>query len=77
MNEFNPTGLLFSMVLILSIKRSKKKLKTCLLSFAIFIGVSFAAVLPIVFLPANNARALGHLAADAGQMAGTMMAIFY
>lgn len=77
MNEFNPTGLLFSMVLILSIRRSKKKLSTCFLSIAILVVVSFIVLLPILFLPANNVVALARLAADAGRMAGTMTAIFY
>jgi hypothetical protein len=77
MNEFNPTGLLFSMVLILSIMRSKKKLKTFCLSIAILMIASFIALLPIPFLPANNAGALGHLAVDAGRMAGAMTAIVY
>ena len=77
MNEFNPTGLLFSMVLILSITRSKKKLKTFFLSIAILTIVSFIVLLPILFLPANNSGALGHLAADTGRMAGSITAFFY
>jgi len=77
MNEYNPTGLLFSMVLILSITRSKKKLKTCFLSIAILVIVSLIVFIAILFLPMNNAAALGHLAADTGRMAGTMTAFFY
>jgi hypothetical protein len=77
MNEFNPTGLLFSMVLIWSITRSKRKLKTFFLSIATLAIVSFIVLLLILFLPANNARQLGHLAADAGRLAGTMTAFFY
>ena len=77
MNEFSPTGLLFSMVLMLSIRNSKKKLKTFTLSIAVLVIVSFMALLPILFLPANNVGALSHLAADAGRVAGAMTAIFY
>jgi threonine/homoserine/homoserine lactone efflux protein len=76
-NEFNPTGLLFWMVLILSVTRSKKKLKTCLLSIAVLAIVSFAVFLSILVLPANSARALGLLATDTGRFAGTMTAFFY
>jgi hypothetical protein len=77
MKEFNPTGLLFTMVFVLSIRRSKRKLRTGFLSIAVFSIVSFMVLLAIVFLPANNAGALGHLAADTGRMAGTMTAFFY
>ena len=77
MNDINPTGLLFSMVLIQSIKRSKKKLKTFFLSIAVVMGVNLVALFPILFLPASNDGALGHLAADTGRIAGTMAALFY
>jgi hypothetical protein len=77
MSEFNPTGLLFLMVLIPSITRSKKKLKTCFLSIAILVIVSFIVLLPLLFLPANDTGALGHLAADTGRMAGAITAFSY
>jgi len=76
-DEYKLAGLFFSFVLILSIRRSKKKLKTFLLSMAIFTVVSFLVLLSILFLPVNNAPALGHLATDTGRMAGTLAAVFY
>jgi membrane associated rhomboid family serine protease len=76
-NEYNLTGLFFSIVLILSIRRSKKKLKTFVLSIAIFTIVSFLVLLSILFLPVNNAGALGHLATDTGRMAGILTAFIY
>jgi hypothetical protein len=77
MNEFNPTGMLFLLVLVLSITRSKKKLKTCFLSIAILMIVAFIVSLPGLFLPANNTGALSQLAVDAGRMAGTITAFLY
>lgn len=77
MNEYNPTGLLFLLVLILSIKRSRKKLKTFLLSFGVSIVVSFLVLLSMFFLPVDRGSALGRLAADTGRMAGIMTAIIY
>jgi hypothetical protein len=76
-NEFNPTGMLFLFVLILSIRRSKKKLKTFFLSIAILTIVSFLVLLSILFLPVNSDRALVLLATDTGRMAGTMTAFIY
>jgi hypothetical protein len=76
-SEINPTGLLFWMVLALSVKRSKKKLKTCLLSLAVLFVVSFMVLLLILFLPAGSTRAVGPLAADTGNFAGILTAIFY
>jgi len=76
-NEFNPSGLFFSVVLILSIRRSRKKLKTFLLSIAVFTIVSFIVLLSVLILPANNDVALGYLAADTGRMAGAITAFIY
>ena len=65
------------MVLILSITRSKKKLRTFLLSFAATMLVCFMVGLSIFFIPANNTGALSKLAVDTGRMAGIVTAFIY
>jgi hypothetical protein len=76
-NEYNLADLFFTAVLLISVMRSQKKLKTFLFSIAALMIVSFIVWLSILFLPVNSDVALGHLAADTGKMAGMMTAYFY
>jgi hypothetical protein len=77
MNQYDAPSLIYPIALLLSIARSTKQLRTFLYSMAAYLVAGFAVLLLLFFLPANSAGALGHLAGDAGRMAGAITAFLY